>query len=246
MTNLLTEYLHAATGSGVGQYLIFDESTPLMFITHRTDRYTELDEVKMALEGGCTWIQLRMKDNLNLETAKAVSDYVRLNGFSTNSICINDNVEIAIKVHADCVHLGKNDMPVSEARKFLYEHWEEDMMSVGATANTFEDIVRADEEGAAYVGLGPFRFTETKKNLSPELGLEGYRHIMQQMKEENIKIPVFAIGGILLEDVKPLMETGITGIAVSGAIVHADNPVAETRRFVEEVNKYAKKYTYGN
>jgi thiamine-phosphate pyrophosphorylase len=129
-------------------------------------------------------------------------------------------------------------MPVSAARTILIERQVEDLITVGATANTFEDIIHADNEGASYVGLGPFRFTETKKKLSPVLGLEGYRRIMQQCKEAGLEIPVFAIGGIQLEDVQPLMETGITGIAVSGAIIGADDPVAETRRFVEEVNKY--------
>ena len=109
---------------------------------------------------------------------------------------------------------------------------------IGATANTFEDIEHAVGQGASYIGLGPFRYTETKKKLSPVLGLEGYRKIVQQCKEAGYKIPIFAIGGICLEDVAPLMETGITGIAVSGAIIHADDPVEETRRFINEINKY--------
>lgn len=236
MRNSLDNYLNAVDGQE--RYLCFSESTPLMFITHRTSRYTELDEVKMVLEGGCTWVQLRMKDNLNLQTAQEISKYIKQQGFCTNMFCMDDNVEMAIKASADAVHLGKEDMPVSAARTLLIERQVEDLITVGATANTFEDIVHADREGASYVGLGPFRFTETKKRLSPVLGLEGYRRIMQQCREAGLHIPVFAIGGICLEDVRPLMETGITGIAVSGAIINADNPVAETRRFVEEVNKY--------
>lgn len=236
MRNSLDDFLNKVDGQE--RYLCFENETPLMFITHRTNRYTELDEVKMVLEGGCTWVQLRMKDNLNLETAREVSKYIKQCGFCANNLCIDDNVEIAVQVHADAVHLGKLDMPVSAARTRLIERQVEDLITVGATANTFEDIVHADNEGASYVGLGPFRFTETKKKLSPVLGLEGYSRIMQQCREAGLKIPVFAIGGIQLEDVKPLMETGITGIAVSGAIIGADDPIAETRRFVEAVNKY--------
>jgi thiamine-phosphate pyrophosphorylase len=85
MRNSLDDFLNKFDGQE--RYLCFSDSTPLMFITHRTDRYTELDEVKMVLEGGCTWVQLRMKDNLNLQTAQEVSKYIKLQGFCTNILC---------------------------------------------------------------------------------------------------------------------------------------------------------------
>lgn len=115
-------------------------------------------------------------------------------GFS-NRVCIDDDLEIAIKSGAFTVHLGKNDMPVSEAWRIIFERYYDDLFLVGATANTFEDIVEANRQGASYVGLGPYRFTETKKNLSPILGLEGYERIMEQCREAGLKIPIFAIGG---------------------------------------------------
>ena len=83
-----------------------------------------------------------------------------------------------------------------------------------------------------YIGCGPFRFTTTKKDLSPVLGLEGYRSIILQMKEANIHLPIVAIGGITLEDIPSIMETGITGIALSGTILRAKDPVAETKRIM--------------
>lgn len=239
MRNTFDKYLEY--NYGTKRYCSFTDSVPLMFITHRTPQYTELDEVKMVLEGGCTWIQLRMKDNLNIITAKEVVSYMAKYYFNEAICCIDDNLEIAMASNADAIHLGKNDTPVSEAWKILIEHKQEDLFFVGATANTFEDIMHADKEGASYVGLGPYRFTETKKNLSPVLGLEGYRKIMQQCRDAGVDIPVFAIGGINLKDVRPLMETGITGIAVSGAIINADDPVKETQHFVEAVNKYKTK-----
>ena len=106
--------------------------------------------------------------------------------------------------------------------------------------NTFEDIVEADRQGASYIGLGPYRFTETKKNLSPILGLEGYKRIMEQCREAGLKIPIFAIGGIRYEDIAPLMSTGITGIAVSSAITQAPDPVKEMERFCLIIKKYSK------
>lgn len=85
---------------------------------------------------------------------------------------------------------------------------------------------------ANYIGCGPFRFTTTKKGLSPILGLEGYRSIMQQVKEAGIDIPIVAIGGITADDIPALMQTGISGIALSGAILRADNPMEMVGRIL--------------
>ena len=220
------------------RYACFTEENtlPLMFITHRTEKYTEEDQVKIALEGGCNWIQIRMKDNLTLEAAEKL---VHLAGSSCR-VCIDDNLEIAIKSKALTVHLGKKEMPVSDAWKIIRQQGYGDLFLVGATANTFEDIVEADRQGASYIGLGPYRFTETKKNLSPILGLEGYKRIMEQCREAGLKIPIFAIGGIRYEDIAPLMSTGITGIAVSSAITQAPDPVKEMERFCLIIKKYSK------
>ncbi|MCD8269504.1 MAG: thiamine phosphate synthase [Parabacteroides sp.] len=221
------------------QYACFegDDSAPIMFITHPSERYTEEQQVLMAQEGGCTWIQIRMKENLTLEAATKL---VRLVEFS-NRACIDDDLEIAIKSGAFTVHLGKNDMPVDEAWKIIFQRGYDDLFLVGATANTFEDIVDADRRGASYIGLGPYRFTETKKNLSPILGLEGYERIMGQCREAGLKIPVIAIGGIRYEDIGPLMNTGIAGIAVSSAITQAPDPVKEMKRFCAKLLQYTKK-----
>ena len=113
-------------------------------------------------------------------------------------------------------------MPVAEARQVLGEGF-----LIGGTANTFEDIVRHYQGGADYIGCGPFRFTTTKQNLSPVLGLQGYANLMQQMKETDIHLPVVAIGGITRQDIPDILRTGVHGIALSGAVLHADNPVKE-------------------
>ena len=146
---------------------------------------------------------------------------------------IDDHVELVKKIHADGVHPGKKDMPVAEARKMLGKDF-----IIGGTANTFEDVKMHYEAGADYIGCGPFRFTTTKKNLSPILGLEGYRSIVSQMKEAGIHLPIVAIGGITFEDIPSIMATGVTGIALSGTILRADNPIEETRRIIniEKIN----------
>lgn len=215
----------------------FEGDERLMFITHRTSTYSEYDEVKMALAGGCTWIQLRMKNSLDIKTAKAIKQLCFEQDIFA-SLCIDDDVEIALQCKANAVHLGKDDISVSTAWKFILGNKNYEPLLVGATANTFEDIQHAISENASYIGLGPYRHTDTKKKLSPVLGLNGYREIVAKCKELHYNIPIFAVGGIRLEDVGPLMETGITGIAVSNAIINAPDPVAETRKFLNELNKY--------
>ena len=199
----------------------------LQFITHFTERYSYLASVHIALEGGCKWIQLRMKG--------ATDDEVRPIALQVKEWCreqqatflIDDRVALVKELQIDGVHLGKNDMPIAEARKILG-----DGFIIGGTANTFEDVKAHYEAGADYIGCGPFRFTTTKEKLSPILGLEGYKDIIQKMKEESIDIPLVAIGGITKEDIPEIMKTGVNGIALSGCILHAVNPVEETREIL--------------
>ena len=199
----------------------------LQFITHYTGRYTYFDSARIALEGGCRWIQLRMKEATEEEVEKEairVQDLCRQYGAT---FIIDDHVALAKKLHADGVHLGKKDMPIAEARKLLGKDF-----IIGGTANTFEDVQMHYAAGADYIGCGPFRFTTTKKNLSPVLGLEGYRNIVSRMKEAGINLPIVAIGGIAFEDIPAIMQTGVSGIALSGSILRADDPIAETRRII--------------
>ena len=199
----------------------------LQFITHETEQLTYREGAFMALEAGCKWIQLRMKD-VAVETVRQLAEELKKACENHHALLIiDDYVEVAREVKADGVHLGKNDMPIEEARKLLGEGF-----IIGGTANTFEDVKRHYEAGADYLGIGPFRFTTTKKNLSPVLGLEGYRNIKQQMIEAGIILPAVAIGGITVEDIPAILATGIEGIAMSGAILQAHNPDAEIKRIL--------------
>ncbi|WP_024995579.1 thiamine phosphate synthase [Bacteroides graminisolvens] len=199
----------------------------LQFITHETDQFSYREGAFMALEAGCKWIQLRMKD-VAVETVRQLAEELKKACENRHALLIiDDYVEVAREVKADGVHLGKNDMPIEEARKLLGEGF-----IIGGTANTFEDVKRHYEAGADYLGIGPFRFTTTKKNLSPILGLEGYRNIKQQMIEADIILPAVAIGGITVEDIPAILVTGIEGIAMSGAILQAHDPDAEIKRIL--------------
>lgn len=200
----------------------------VQFITHTSARYTYADSARLALAGGCRWIQLRMKDAQKEEIIATAAEILPLCRELGATFILDDHVELVELTGADGVHLGKNDMPIAEARRQLGHN-----KIIGGTANTFEDILAHAEAGADYIGCGPFRFTTTKKNLSPILGLEGYAHIVEQMRQNNISLPIVAIGGIAFEDIPAILQTGVTGIALSGSVLRADDPIAEMRRIVE-------------
>ncbi|GHA71221.1 thiamine phosphate synthase [Pontibacter akesuensis] len=193
----------------------------LHYITQETDKQTHAQAAEAACRAGADWVQLRVK-NKPYEVWKALA-------LQTKSICrhygstfiLNDNPALAAEVGADGVHLGKLEMAPAEARKLLGP-----TKIIGGTANTFEDVKRLLEQGVDYVGLGPYRFTTTKDNLSPILGLQGYTAILEQCSAAGITIPIVAIGGITAADVPLLLPTGIHGIAVSSAITLAANRAA--------------------
>ncbi len=203
----------------------------LLFITHSTQGYGYLDGAEAVLKGGCRSIQLRMKDVPEtevLETARTLK--VMCDDYGAE-LYIDDHVAVAVEVGAKGVHLGKNDMAPAQARNMMGRGF-----VIGGTANTFEDIVRLNDQRVDYIGLGPFRFTETKKNLSPILGLEGYERIIAQCREAGIDLPVVAIGGITADDIPAILNTGVSAIALSSTILGAADPVAETRKIIEIIN----------
>ena len=212
----------------------------LQFITHYTEKYSYIDSAKIALEGGCRWIQLRMKDvsETTLEHhALIIQEMCKEYGAT---FIIDDNVFLAKKINADGVHLGKNDMPITEARRILGDDY-----IIGATVNIFEDILKITNSLSStansqrpmvnYFGCGPFRFTQTKQKLSPILGIEGYKEIVKKKLEQNIDIPIVAIGGISNADIPHILETGIDGIALSSAILKAENPIEEMKNIVSTI-----------
>ncbi|MCQ2222413.1 MAG: thiamine phosphate synthase [Bacteroidaceae bacterium] len=199
----------------------------LQFITHYTESIGYLDSVRIALEGGCRWVQLRMKNATPDEIRPMALEAQRLCREAGATFIIDDHVELVGELKADGVHLGKNDMPIDEARRMLGPD-----CIIGGTANTFEDVEMHWRNGADYIGCGPFRFTTTKEKLSPVLGLEGYREVVGRMKAAGISLPIVAIGGITAEDIPAIMQTGVTGIALSGTVLRAADPVAKMKRLI--------------
>ena len=200
----------------------------LQFITHYTQEYSYIDSARIALEGGCRWIQLRMKDTseeLMTETALKVQEMCKEYGAT---FIIDDNVMLAKRIGADGVHLGKNDMPITEARQIVGEEF-----IIGGTVNSFDDVLyHTNTTPPNYFGCGPFRFTSTKKNLAHILCYDGYQNIINKMKNYNIKTPIVAIGGITKDDIPKLLDIGVSGIALSSSILKAKNPIKEMQDII--------------
>ena len=199
----------------------------LQYISQGETVEKQLQNIHQALDAGCNWIQMRFK-NQTPEKRFALAESVKIlcEEYLANFI-VNDDVLLAQKIAADGVHLGLTDMSIPEARAILG-----DRKIIGATANTFEDVLFQSKNGCDYIGLGPFQFTETKEKLSPILGTEGYSSIINKMKTENILKPVYAIGGITLENIENLVKTGIHGIAVSGIITKS----IQKEKLVQQLN----------
>lgn len=207
----------------------------LQYITNTDSPASVTDQIRAVLNGGCRWIQIRMKDATDLEIRNVVETVMPWCLETESFLILDDRVELAKELQVGGVHLGKNDMRPSEARVLLGAG-----AVIGVTANTIDDIRAVRGLDVDYVGIGPYTDTKTKKNLAPILGLDGIRSIVTQMKQEEIELPSVAIGGIRLEDVEPVMKTGVNGIAVSGAIAFAPDMQKATQDFVNALKPFVK------
>lgn len=199
----------------------------LHFVSQGQTPAEHLYHIERLARAGCPWIQLRLKDvstEVYHNTAQMALQHCRRYGAL---LTINDRPDIAAAVGADGVHVGTTDIPPQEAREQLPEG------IIGATANTEADLQQAVEGGVDYIGLGPFRFTVTKKKLSPVLGISGYNQRLAWMKKQGWETPVLAIGGLLEADVLGLKQTGIWGIAVSGLLIRSVAPDAVCQRLMK-------------
>ncbi|WP_295222265.1 thiamine phosphate synthase [uncultured Chryseobacterium sp.] len=202
----------------------------LQYISQGFTQAEQECNIKNVLDNGARWIQIRWKNAPENELIRLCEMSKKL-CMDYGSVCIiNDHVKIAKEVDADGVHLGLNDMAVETARNILGEN-----KIIGGTANTFSDVRQRMVESCDYIGLGPLRFTSTKEKLSPVLGFDGYENIIRSLKENSIEIPkIFAIGGVILDDVERLQETGIYGVAVSGQITARPSVIKTFREALKQ------------
>lgn len=187
-------------------YLVTDRSLSLGRST--------VDIVRAAVDGGATCVQLREKECSTRQfvaEARAVREVLAGTGVP---LIINDRLDVALAVGADGVHLGQTDMHIADARRVVGSS-----MLIGISAECVEDAVRAEAEGADYVGISPVFSTPTKTDTAPALGLEGVAAIRAA-----VSLPLVGIGGVKPENAAEILRAGCDGVAVVSAIVSAPDP----------------------
>ncbi len=207
----------------------------LQFITNSSSVSGTIKQALQALNGGCRWVQVRMKDADDNDVMQAVSALLPRFNAENAKLLIDDRVQLVAKLGAHGVHLGQDDMSPSEAREILGPN-----SIIGYTVNNIEHARNALSLPIDYIGMGPWRFTTTKKKLAPVLGADGINELINFLRENNKNIPVVAIGGITVDDVAEVLLTGASGVAISGEIANSANPERQTKLFIETLNKYTK------
>ncbi len=186
-----------------------------------------IEGAQLALEGGARIIQLRDKQATTrqlVQTGLTLRELTRRYGAI---LIVNDRLDVAIAIEADGVHLGQDDMPAALARRIVGEHF-----IIGVSAETVEEAVQAEADGANYLGVGPMFATTTKPDAGAPVGPERLRLIKQA-----VSIPVFGIGGITQENAGAVLAAGADGICVISAIMGAADPKEATQRLVAVLAK---------
>lgn len=202
----------------------------IQYISNGNTSQEQLYHIEAVLAAGQKWIQYRFKETTST-TRWITAERVKLLCEQYQAkLIVNDYVDLAKAIDADGVHLGLTDTSIAEAKQVLPNK------IIGGTANTIEDIKQRHQEGCTYIGLGPYRHTNTKKKLSPVLGLNGYQQLMSQMKKLQINTPIVAIGGIIVDDILPLKAIGLHGIAISGLLQNSTNKA----QLIQQLNSLLK------
>lgn len=209
----------------------------LHYLTQDLAHFSHEEQVRTACEAGVKWIQLRVKNKLYDEWLKIGKSARQITDGFNVTLIINDNVNIAKEINADGVHLGQDDISLSEARKILG-----DEKIIGCSTHSVEDLVIAKNFRVDYFGLGPYRFTRTKENLHPVLTLDEMKQIIHKAKVAGITKPIIAIGGIQLNDIKEILGVGASGIAVSSAINLSHHTANAARDFLKHLQIFSNKF----
>lgn len=175
---------------------------------------------RLAIHGGANVIQFRYKEPYTQQIIEEAREIRLLCQKANIPFIVNDQIDIALELDADGVHLGQTDLPIAEARRILGPN-----KIIGGTASTVEQVVALEAVGADYTGLGHIFHTLSKKKDYPPIGLE----IIKKAKEK-IKIPLIAIGGISEQNALSVIAQGADGIAVISAISQASDPLRATQR----------------
>ncbi|MBL4933787.1 thiamine phosphate synthase [Clostridium paridis] len=181
-----------------------------------------VEAVEEAILGGVTLVQVREKDISTSEFYKVASEIKEITSKNNVPIIINDRIDIALAIDADGVHVGQSDMPASIARKLIGPD-----KILGVSTATIDEAIKAEKEGADYLGVGAV-FSTTTKDDARNVSLE----LLKEIKE-TVNIPIVAIGGINSKNVDKLKESNVDGVAVISDIL-AKEDIKQAARDIKE------------
>lgn len=204
----------------------------LQFITHDIPQHTHVEQAQIACEAGAKWIQYRCLTKGDDELLADINEIASICDDWGATLVVTDHVHLQGKADIQGFHIEDMDADFIALRKQLGDEF-----TLGGSSNTVENLIRLANEGADYAGFGPFTITTTKPNNAPLIGINGYANAVKEIELLNIKMPFLAVGGVTLNDIDALLETGVYGIAVSSAINQATNMEEAYADFYEVVVK---------
>lgn len=202
----------------------------LHFITHDIQQYSHIEQAQIACEAGAKWIQYRCLTKNDEDLLTDIHTIAEICDDWGATLIVTDHIHLKGKADIQGFHIEDMDADFKALREQLGEE-----TTLGGSSNTVEGLVKLAAQGVDYAGFGPFNVTTTKPNNAPLLGVNGYKEGMAQLKAQNINLPVLAVGGITIDDVDSLMETGIFGIAASSAINQAADMTTAYLAFYNKV-----------
>lgn len=202
----------------------------LHFITHDIDQLTHVQQAQIACAAGAKWIQYRCLTKSDDELLRDINVIAEICDDWGATLIVTDHVHLNGQADIQGFHIEDMDADFTELRALLGE-----AVTIGGSANTVDGLIRLALEGADYAGFGPFAHTDTKPNNAAHIGIEGYRKAIQQLREKQIDLPVLAVGGVTVNDIDALMQTGIFGIAASSAINQAEDMHAAYLSFYDKI-----------
>ncbi len=203
----------------------------LHFITHDVLQYTHLNQAQLACQAGAKWIQYRCLSKPDDELLIDINAIAEVCDDWGATLIVTNHVHLKGKADIQGFHIEDMDADFIALRSKIGEEY-----TLGGSANTLKNLIRLAKEGADYAGFGPFKNTNTKPNNLPLLSLQEYADAMLQLKNENIDLPVLAVGGVTLANVNLLLATQIYGIAASAAINQANDLQLAYEDFYNLVN----------
>ncbi len=200
---------------------------PFHYLTQDLPERTHVQQTEIACKAGANWIQYRCLTKSDEELLNEINTITMICDDWGATLIITDHFHLLDQVDVQGIHIEDMKADLASIRRHIG-----DDKTLGASANSFEDIQRIVlTEAADYIGCGPFSTTLTKPNSYPLLGIEGYHDLMAGLSKAGINIPLLAVGGIQIDDVKPLLETGVYGIAVSAAVNLAEDSANAIKEF---------------